>query len=311
MAAKNSEILELLLKVAGAEDVGKLREALDKLGTEATENAGKTDALTGELEKLTTTAATAADAIRLKAALKETTDSLAAAEKGLAELNEEFTDTGKRTGAVGQQFKAAEKAVADLTKQQREQELALKRSNGALQKAGVDTDKLADETERLEREILDATKATTKQAVGLKASRDAAEKQAEAYDKLTGSLRNAGSRLNDIGGKFAAVGAAAAAAAASLAVYGTAKFFAAGLEDAGAFESALGRIQAAAGLTADEMGGVKEAIEDTAAAASIARCSTSPPIRTSVKSLACGWEGSGTFPKTIRTSDATNWRSWS
>lgn len=260
--ATQREILELLMRTSGEADVAALREAIDQLGRQSDDAAGQAGKLEGELNRLAGVASDVAKAVTLKGALNETTSQLEAAQKGLADLNAEFSATDRSSPAVNRAFKSAEKAVADLTARQREQQLELTRTTNGLQKAGVDTDNLAREYDRLEGEIRQSTVATADQAKQLTASQQAAKQLAERYEQLSGSLRSAAGRVNEIAGNMVKLGAAAGAALAALAAFGAARFFQAGIEDAAAFESALGRIQAKAGLADDAIGGVKDQIEE-------------------------------------------------
>lgn len=264
MAGQQSEVLELLLKIAGTDDVKALKAAFDTLGDGATESAGKTDKLTEELNALANTAGKVADAVRLKAALGETTDSLAKAQSGLAALNSEFSETDKSSRSIAKQFKQAEQAVAELTKQQQKQTLELQRATLALQQGGIDTDRLADETARLEKELVSSSQAVTEQAKQLQASQEAANRVAQRYEKLKGALAGASEQLNQIGGKFAAVSAAAIAAAGALAVYQTGKFFKSAIEDAADFEARLKEVQAVSGASAAELDKMREAAKAAA-----------------------------------------------
>lgn len=260
--ATQREILELLMRTSGEADVAALREAIDQLGRQSDDAAGQAGKLEGELNRLAGVASDVAKAVTLKGALNETTAQLEAARAGLDALNAEFEQTDRSSPAVNRAFRSAEKAVADLTARQREQQLELAKTTGGLQKAGVDTDNLAKEYDRLEAEIRQSTVATADQAKQLTASQQAAKQLAERYEQLSGSLRSAAARVNEIAGNMVKLGAAAGAALAGLAAFGAARFFQAGIQDAAAFESALGRIQARSGLAADEIRGVKDQIEE-------------------------------------------------
>lgn len=260
--ASQREILELLLRTAGEDEVASLRAALAQLESQSEGSGEQAAALSSALEVLAGTAANVSRSIKLKGALAETTAELEAAQQGLAALNAEFSSTDRSSAAVNRAFRQAEKSVSDLTARQREQQLELAKTNGQLEKAGVDTGALATEYQRLEDEIRDSTTATTEQAKRLAASREAAQQLSERFDKLGASLRNAAQQVNEVGGRLVKFGAAAAAAFAALAAFQGARFFQAGISDAADFESALGRIQAVGGLTDDQIGSIRESIEE-------------------------------------------------
>jgi TP901 family phage tail tape measure protein len=266
--ATQREILELLMRTSGEADVAALRAAIDQLGAQSEESAAQAGKLEGELNRLAGVASDVAKAVTLKGALNETTAQLEAAKKGLEELNEQFSATDRSSPAVNRAFRQAEKAVADLTARQREQQLELTKTTNALKKAGVDTDNLAKEYDRLEREVRDSTGSITAQATQLTASQKAAQQLAARYEELSGSLRSAAGRVNEIGGSLVKLGAAAGTALAGLAAFGATRLFQAGIKDAADFESALGRIQATSGLSAEEVGNLKREIESIGADAS-------------------------------------------
>lgn len=266
--ATQREILELLLRTAGEDDVKSLREALKQLEKQSEGSGEEAAALSDALNAMAGTAAQVSRSINLKAALKDTSDSLAQAEKGLEALNAEFSVTDRSSPAINRAFKQAEKAVADLTARQREQQLELAKTNGELDKAGVDTGALASEYQRLEDEIRASTTATTEQARRLTASREAAQQLSERFDKLGASLRNAAQQANEIGGRLVKIGAVAATAFAALAAFQTGRQFTGAIEDAANLETLLARIQAKAGIASDEIDGVKESIEGIAAESS-------------------------------------------
>lgn len=266
--ATRDEILRFLIEVAGEQDLQGLSAALATVGTQAKNSEGEASKLAAELDKLTAAARGSAEFVRLKATLTETTAQLDEAKRGLEALNAEFSEADRSSAAVSKQFKNAEQEIARLTETQGESALQLQRVSNELQKAGVNVEDLANEERRLREEAANASRELQTQAQRLDYARDAAARNAKALDAMGDAFQRIRTNIGDVGQKLLSVGAAATAAAAAFAVYQGGKFFSEGLADAGAFESALGRIQAAAGLSADAVGGIKTAIEETAAAAS-------------------------------------------
>jgi TP901 family phage tail tape measure protein len=266
--ASNEEILSLALRITGEQESAALKKSLEGLGLAAGTSAGEIDKMVSELDTMVAASKKLEQFATGTAKLADLESQLAAAREGLKGLNAEFDGTGKRTGEVGKAFKAAEKAVADLEKEQAKQVATLDRLGGELKEAGVDTTKLGAESERLKKTTADTATSLQEKSAALKEAKEQAEQSAQRWKELGDQLETVRERSAQAAARIAAVGAAAAAAVVSLAAYGTVRFFKAGIEDAAEFESALGRIQAAAGETDDAMGAVKESIEAAAAAAS-------------------------------------------
>ena len=257
--ATRDEILRFLVDVTGEKDLDALANALEGVGNQSKESEAKTKGLVDRLDKLTDTARGAADFVRLKAALSETTDKLEAAQNGLEGLNEEFDRSDKSSRKVSKAFADAEKQIAALTKEQNQQSVALQKTSAELEKAGVDVNQLADEQDRLRDEALKANRALENQAQNLAYAREAAERNARALESMGRAFQGLRSQINDVGTKLLQIGSAATAAAAAFAAYKTGQFFSGAIESAAEFEAKLKEVQAVSGATADELDQMKAA----------------------------------------------------
>lgn len=268
MAASIRELLELQIKTAGEQDLLKLSDSLTKLEIDGGKAETATGKLVSELAKLEKVSGAAAQFEKLSAAVSITSAKLLEAKAAQEKANAALAAADKPTKDLTKAANDAAKEVAKLEATQTKQTATLANQSAALKAAGVDTTKLASEQARLAAESTKAEKSIQAQAATLRANAAAAEASAARWKALGQSLGEARTKANELAGGFAKVGAAAVAAAAAAAAYAGVKFFEGGLDDAGALEQALARIQSAAGLTADELATVQTAIEQTAVAAS-------------------------------------------
>lgn len=266
--AKNEEILRLAMQVTGQAEAEKLKESLSGLGTAAGSSSGEVGKMIGELDELVA-AARKLEAFKSGTAnLADLESKLATARDKLAGLSREFEGTEKPSRESAKALREAEKEVSGLEKAVAKQSGSLEKLGGELSKSGVDTKELSSETERLKKAATDTATSLQDKAKALKEAKDQAEASAKKWKEFGDGLQRVREGANEAALKLGKIGAAAAAAAAALATYAAGRYFKGGLEDAAEFEVALGRIQAAAGLTGDQMGRVKDAVEKAAAAAS-------------------------------------------
>jgi chromosome segregation ATPase len=237
--ATRDEVLRFLLKVSGEKDLETLSRALEMVGDEAAGSEGKASALAEEIDKLITASRKTAEFARLAAEVEQLSSEFDYANERAYSFKSALQATESPSAELSKEFKRAAAEVERLAAAQSKARTQLEAVGGELRKTGVDVDRLADEQERLRREAAEATTALTTQAQRMEAARAAAERNAKALDKMADGLSRIRSGLNDASSRLLKIGAAAAAAAASLAVFGTARFFTGAIESAGNFETAI------------------------------------------------------------------------
>jgi uncharacterized coiled-coil protein SlyX len=262
------QVIEVALESTTDPKFRELLTGLRDLGDSSEVSGSQLGELITELDRLQRAARVAEQFDLIASSIASTEAELVEARAGFAALAEQFDRSDTSSKAVTRAFDAADKKVASLEATLAKQTITLRGLGAELTDAGIDTSKLATEQARLAQEYAKAEQSTQEQAAALRANAKAAEDSARRWEALGNALSVARERGGELAEGLLKIGSAAASAAYAAATYGAAKFFEGGLEDAGAFESALGRVQAAAGLTADAMVGIESAIEDTAAAAS-------------------------------------------
>jgi len=268
MANNFRQVIEVAIEGSTDSKFKEVLTGLRGLGDISEESGAQLAELLTELAKVQGVARVAEQFDLMSAAVASTEAELVEARAGFAALAQEFDRSDSSSKAITRAFDAADKKVTALEATLAKQTTTLRGLGDELTAAGVDTSKLATEQARLAQESAKAEQSSQEQAAALRANAAAAAESAKRWEALGNALSAARARGNELAEGLVKIGAAAVSAYYAAAAYGAVRFFEGGLEDAGAFESALGRVQAAAGLAGEAMVGVKAAIEDTADAAS-------------------------------------------
>ena len=181
MAGKVSEILELLLRVAGTDEVLELQRAFGEVGDAAVEASAESQSLAEKLDKTAETADKTAKALDFAKQIEGTKAQLREASEGLVALNKEFDATDRSSKKVVAAYNAAEREIARLTNSLIRQETAFARQTAGLTAAGVDVSKLAAEEARLRTEV-ERTSSELRASAG--ATLAAAQAQRELRQRL-------------------------------------------------------------------------------------------------------------------------------
>jgi TP901 family phage tail tape measure protein len=264
--ASRDEVVRFVYQVTGDEKIAAATRAMLDAGKGGDAATDGVKHLTDELARLADQSNAIKRFTESKAALKETSDNLEEAKAGLAALNKEFDSTDKSSRAVSKAFAAAEKAVADLTAEQRRQEVEFAKAQGALQKAGVDTTKLAEANTKLEADAAAAAASIGKvSAQAGKASTDtsylasAATKVRDSFASVTvgvGEFLKTAAKISGITGLVTGLVSA---------VTGF-KVFSAGADEAAKFDAALGKLRLATSGSAEQFEALKLRVRETASA---------------------------------------------
>lgn len=259
--ASRDEILRFIVETSGDKELVSLAKALDGVAKASEDAAPEAERLLSELERLTRLQDNITQFVKLKASLQETGDQLFLARDGLKRLNSEFSATDRSSSSVAKAFQSAEKAVSSLTEQERAQELALKKLDGALQKAGLDTSqlgnassKLKDEQAALGSRIGEFQQQAQKSAAS---TRDAAAATAQLGKESSESI----GLLGELSSHLGAIVAIASVVKAAL---GGIRFGTESVAAASAVEASLSRVQALAQSAAVSFDTLNAGVEDAA-----------------------------------------------
>lgn len=264
--ASRDEIIRFVFEVTGDEQLASAVKAMLDAGDAGDEANSKIAKLVDELSQLGDASRSIDAFVRTKAGLKEVTDQLASAQTGLAGLSKEFGSADGSSRAVTKAFAAAERAVADLTSQQRALQVEFAKAQGALQKAGVDTTNLAAANEDLKRkatgvadQIAAAGNEAKKSGKNLHDAGDGAKHLADESSKSSDIL----GVLRDNLGKIVS-GAAAVKLALEGIQFGKERF-----KEAADLEESLVRVRALAGAAQQSLAGFEAGIDDAAEKAGV------------------------------------------
>lgn len=256
------EFLKITLQVQGEKDVRALSAAFTEAGKAAGLSEEQISGVLSELTKI----GQARDAIntftRTKAELNGVSKKLAEARTGLANLNEQFDRSDRSSGAVNKAFRAAEKAVADLTTQEERLSRELNRSSAALTKAGIDSNNLAAADRELAAQLdrvggqlqeVSAQAGKTEKNVGL------LERATTAVGKGFTSAREA---VTGFASNLLRITGIAGAVSAALGALSVTRIFGGAIASARSFEAVLSEVQAVSGATTEQLVRMREASEE-------------------------------------------------
>ena len=256
MAKGMEEVIRLVLETEGSEGIEKLRKALKDMGDASETTGEQTNALFDELAELKGADDAINNFVKFKAALADTDSRLAAARAGLAQLNQEFDRSDTSSTRLNKAFKQAEQQVERLTDQQRKQTLELQRASGALGKAGVDTRNLGNAQQTVREQIGGVTQRLGEMNRGLAGVGGAAK-------SATANVQGVGKQFDVLQTgltKIVALAASVATALKGIALSGEA------FGEAVKLEQQLAEVQSVAGGTAEQLGRLRDAAQDAAAA---------------------------------------------
>jgi TP901 family phage tail tape measure protein len=261
MATRN-EILRFTVEVEGTKDVAGLAGALDSVTKAAAAGEPEAAALVDELEQLQQVGKAVNALAGLKARLQETGDNLFLAKRGLADLNAQFSATDRSSAAVNKAFKAAEKSVADLTRRERELEVAVQKASGTIAKHGLDVNNLT----KAEQELQERTRGTVQAMREYVTAAESTASATKKVEKESTSAGNAFTRLRDGANSAIAsllrVTGIAGAVSTALGALGVGRFFGGAVSSATEFEAKLSEIRAVSGATSEQLARMRRAAED-------------------------------------------------
>lgn len=260
------EIVRYIYDVVGDKDIAATAVTLLKAGEAAGVTQEEFDALSKSLNDSASKFKAINQAIGQKAALADLGRQLADATATASKFRDEIAQTESPTKKLQKAAADADKAVADLAKQQTAASVALQKTEGALQKAGVDTADLGKAFQKVQTD--GAAAAQSLGAVGIAGSKasSGAKDLADSTAKAGKEAKTAGAlftELRDNLGKIVSV-----AAAVKLALAGI-EFGKGAFAEATDVEASLSRVQAIAKSTADSFDALSAQIEKSAREANV------------------------------------------
>jgi len=262
MTSRNVEILELLLKIEGDEQVEALRREFVKLAKTSDDTGADISGFVAELDKLARIEKSISALTRLKSGLAETGTNLDRARKKVSELEKEFDGAAVPTAKLRKELDRARTAVSELVKQQNRQTAELDRNGSALRKAGVDTERLGGAQRQVKQDITSLTDRFGRYSQQVREAGAGNERLAKATRDLGTSAKGAN---QDLASVELGLGKIAAAAGAALAAFKGIAFGGSLVGDAAALEQSLAQVQAVSGATAADFGRLRKAAEDASA----------------------------------------------
>lgn len=263
--ASRDEILRIVLQTEGKEKADALAAAIDEIGKSSGGAEKPAEALVAALGELTATSKNIQGFVSLKAAIADTETRLIAARNGLATLNSEFDRSDTSNRKITSAFKAAEKAVADLTAQETRLQVELAKSQGTLEKSGVDTTKLAEAQKNLQSQASAVAQQIREVAAQSKAASESSNTFRGAIEKVGSGLKGAGEQALELGKRLLQISGIAGVVATALAAISGGRIFGGAVEEATKVEASLARIKALTGATQEQFERFGKAAEAAAA----------------------------------------------
>lgn len=262
MAASRDEVIRFIYEVTGNKDLADTAATMLKVGTAGGEASAEVEAFAAKLSEAAAQSKLLGQALNQKAALGDLNTQYAQAVEGLTQLNAQFDRSDTSSRKVTAAFAAAEAKVGALATQLNLQQVALVKTEGALEKAGIDTTNLAGANAKLRTEANAA-------AVGLGKIGTSATSAGTGAGALSGILTRIGASLQTtrvnidgfVSGLLRITGIAGGVGAA-LGALNLGRFFGGAVTSAKDFESELSQVKAVSGATADELKLMRQAAED-------------------------------------------------
>lgn len=256
------EKIQFVVDTVGAKDVDALSQSFTAVGDAAAKADPKAQALVDEFNNLREATKAVQSLASLKAQLQETGDKLFLAKRGLADLNAQFSATDRSSGAVSKAFKAAEKAVSDLTAKERELDVAVQKASGTIAKHGLDVNNLTKAEQTLQERTRATVQAMREYAASTEGAAAGTKKVERSIENAYGGFARLREGANNAVASLLRVTGIAGAVSTALGALGVGRFFGGAVSSATEFEAKLSEIRAVSGATSEQLARMKRAAED-------------------------------------------------
>lgn len=200
---RNLELsVKLKTAVAGLAEIQKLIGEIDDVGGATELAAGRSRALSDEIQKLEDSQKLVDNFRNIRLEVNKTGDELSDAQGEAQRLGKEFGNASAPTAKLKRDFENARKTVQRLKDTQIEQTVALQKSRTELEKAGLSSQSLNQAQAKIRESMKGTTAQIEKLEKQLRETRDASAKEfKDPTGKLDAGARSAGNSVETLGAK--------------------------------------------------------------------------------------------------------------